>query len=211
MLLVIDVGNTNTVAGIYDGKKLVDNWRFSSDRSKTADEFGMFMNSMLNFSGLKKELVTDIIISSVVPPVLVPLCHMCDRFFKIKPMVVGQVLLILYVTHLKRIHRDRMLLAVTDIRAVEIAADSLIRVTCINHHHIGTLLNQLAHHGIGRKTLTATRWPQTEEIAVVSQLQLSFLTSKVNGNGYTLSVGVIHLQGCHLVMLHAFLIKETQG
>ena len=41
MLLVIDVGNTNTVAGIYDGKKLVDNWRFSSDRSKTADEFGM--------------------------------------------------------------------------------------------------------------------------------------------------------------------------
>ena len=75
MLLVIDVGNTNTVAGIYDGKKLVDNWRFSSDRSKTADEFGMFMNSMLNFSGLKKEQVTDIIISSVVPPVLVPLCH----------------------------------------------------------------------------------------------------------------------------------------
>ena len=75
MLLVIDVGNTNTVAGIYDGKKLVDNWRFSSDRSKTADEFGMFMNSMLNFSGLKKEQVTDIIISSVVPPVLVPLCQ----------------------------------------------------------------------------------------------------------------------------------------
>ena len=90
MLLVIDVGNTNTVAGIYDGKKLVDNWRFSSDRSKTADEFGMFMNSMLNFSGLKKEQVTDIIISSVVPPVLVPLCHMCERYFNIKPLVVGQ-------------------------------------------------------------------------------------------------------------------------
>ena len=81
MLLVIDVGNTNTVAGVYEGKKLVDHWRFSSDRSKTADEFGMFMSSMLGFAGLKKELITDIIISSVVPPVLVPLCHMCERFF----------------------------------------------------------------------------------------------------------------------------------
>lgn len=90
MLLVIDVGNTNTVAGIYDGKKLVDNWRFSSDRSKTSDEFGMFMSSMLGFSDLKKEDVTSIIISSVVPPVLVPLCHMCERYFGITPMVVGQ-------------------------------------------------------------------------------------------------------------------------
>ena len=90
MLLVIDVGNTNTVAGIYDGKKLIDNWRFSSDRSKTADEFGMFMESMLEFAGLRREDITDVIISSVVPPVLVPLCHMCERYFKDKPMVVGQ-------------------------------------------------------------------------------------------------------------------------
>ena len=115
MLLVIDVGNTNTVAGIYDGKKLVDNWRFSSDRSKTADEFGMFMNSMLNFSGLKKEQVTDIIISSVVPPVLVPLCHMCERYFNIKPLVVGQGLKIglqLRYENPKEIGADRIVNAV---------------------------------------------------------------------------------------------------
>ncbi len=90
MLLVIDVGNTNTVAGIYDGDKLIDNWRFSSDRSKTADEFGMFMTGMLGFAGLTRADVTDIIISSVVPPVLVPLCHMCERYFNNKPLVVGQ-------------------------------------------------------------------------------------------------------------------------
>ena len=90
MLLVIDVGNTNTVAGIYKGKELIDNWRFSSDRSKTADEFGMFMTSMMGFSGIRRKDVDAIIISSVVPPVLVPLCHMCERYFHIKPMVVGQ-------------------------------------------------------------------------------------------------------------------------
>ncbi|MBO5587714.1 MAG: type III pantothenate kinase [Acidaminococcaceae bacterium] len=115
MLLVIDVGNTNTVAGIYDGKKLIDNWRFSSDRSKTADEFGMFMTSMLGFAGLKKEQVTDIIISSVVPPVLVPLCHMCERYFNIKPLIVGQGLKIglqLRYENPKEIGADRIVNAV---------------------------------------------------------------------------------------------------
>ena len=115
MLLVIDVGNTNTVAGVYEGKKLVDHWRFSSDRSKTADEFGMFMSSMLGFAGLKKELITDIIISSVVPPVLVPLCHMCERFFGITPMVVGQGLKIglqLRYENPKEIGADRIVNAV---------------------------------------------------------------------------------------------------
>ena len=104
-----------------------------------------------------------------------------------------------------------MLLAITNVGSVKIAADALIRVTCINHHNIGVLLNQLAHHGIGRKALSASRWAKAEEVTVVGQLQLSFLTSKVNGYRYTLSVGIIDLQGCHLVMLHALLIEETQG
>ena len=75
----------------------------------------MFMNSMLNFSGLKKEQVTDIIISSVVPPVLVPLCHMCERFFKLKPLVVGQGLKIglqLRYENPKEIGADRIVNAV---------------------------------------------------------------------------------------------------
>ena len=65
-----------------------------------------------------------------------------------KILLLSEVLLILHVTDLERIHRDRMLLAVRDIRAVEIAADTLIRVTCIHHHDIGVLLDELAHHGI---------------------------------------------------------------
>ena len=46
MLLVIDVGNTNIVAGVFDGKSLVSHWRFSTDRSKTADEYGILLRSM---------------------------------------------------------------------------------------------------------------------------------------------------------------------
>ena len=52
MLLVLDVGNTNIVAGVYDGKELLTHWRFSTDRTKTADEFGIMLLSMLK--GLKQ-------------------------------------------------------------------------------------------------------------------------------------------------------------
>ena len=51
MLLVIDVGNTNIVAGVFDDKELVCHWRFSTDRSKTADEYGILLRSMFNIRG----------------------------------------------------------------------------------------------------------------------------------------------------------------
>lgn len=89
MLLVIDVGNTNIVAGVYQGKKLKVHWRFSTDRSKTADEFGIVLRSLFNYSDIEMNKITAIIISSVVPPVTIPLCHMCERYFSLKPMIVG--------------------------------------------------------------------------------------------------------------------------
>ena len=89
MLLVIDVGNTNIVAGVFDGKSLVSHWRFSTDRSKTADEYGILLRSMFNYTKMPMDEVKAIIISSVVPPLIVPLCHMCERYFDQVPMVVG--------------------------------------------------------------------------------------------------------------------------
>lgn len=89
MLLVIDVGNTNIVAGVFENKELKMHWRFSTDRSKTADEYGILLRSMFDYSDVPMHEVTSIIMSSVVPPVLIPLCHMCERYFGIKPMVVG--------------------------------------------------------------------------------------------------------------------------
>ena len=89
MLLVIDVGNTNIVAGVLDGKKIASHWRFSTDRSKTADEYGILLRSMFNYTKMPMDEVKDIIISSVVPPLIVPLCHMCERYFELVPMVVG--------------------------------------------------------------------------------------------------------------------------
>ena len=89
MLLVIDVGNSNIVAGVYQDSELLVHWRFSTDRSKTADEYGILHSSMFGYSHVSMSEVTDVIISSVVPPLLVPLSRMSERYFEIEPTIVG--------------------------------------------------------------------------------------------------------------------------
>lgn len=75
--------------GTYEGKKLVRHWRISTDRQKTGDEYGILMNSLFNYQGIQMEDIDDIIISSVVPPLVVPITKMCERYFHIHPIVVG--------------------------------------------------------------------------------------------------------------------------
>ena len=89
MLLVFDVGNSNIVMGTYEGKKLLRHWRISTDRQKTGDEYGMLINSLFAYQNIRMEQVEAIIISSVVPPLMVPMIKMCERYFHIHPLVVG--------------------------------------------------------------------------------------------------------------------------
>ncbi|MEA5091698.1 Type III pantothenate kinase [bioreactor metagenome] len=115
MLLVIDVGNTNVVAGVYEGEELLVHWRFSSDRSKTADEYGILLSSMFAYTHVDMTKVSAIIISTVVPPLLVPLCNMCKRYFDINPVVVGVGIktgLVLRYDNPREIGADRIVNAV---------------------------------------------------------------------------------------------------
>ncbi len=89
MLLVLDVGNTNIVAGVYDGEELLVHWRISTDRQKTADEYGMSLYNLFAYSKMAMEEVEAVAISSVVPPLIVPLSRMCERYFGKQPLVVG--------------------------------------------------------------------------------------------------------------------------
>ncbi|HMM22176.1 MAG TPA: type III pantothenate kinase [Selenomonadales bacterium] len=89
MLLVFDVGNTNIVFGVYDEKNLLYHWRVSTDRQKTADEYGVLINSLFLHRGLSMEDINAVIISSVVPPLIVPLTRMVQRYFRVDPLVVG--------------------------------------------------------------------------------------------------------------------------
>ena len=89
MLLVFDVGNTNIVLGLYDGDKMIYHWRAATNELKTADEYAASLGMMFQLDGVTFAMVTDIIISSVVPPVNPTLEYLCRRYFHVEPMMVG--------------------------------------------------------------------------------------------------------------------------
>ncbi|MGE7767836.1 type III pantothenate kinase [Peribacillus sp. NPDC096540] len=89
MIFVLDVGNTNTVLGVYDEDILKYHWRIETSRYKTEDEYGMVIKSLLQHEGLSFDQFDGIIISSVVPPIMFALERMCKKYFGIKPLIVG--------------------------------------------------------------------------------------------------------------------------
>jgi type III pantothenate kinase len=89
MIFVFDVGNTNTVLGVYDGEELTHHWRIETNRNKTDDEYGMLIKSLFDFANLPLSDISGIIISSVVPPIMFALEKMCLKYFNLKPLVVG--------------------------------------------------------------------------------------------------------------------------
>jgi type III pantothenate kinase len=89
MIFVLDVGNTNTVLGVYDEDILKYHWRIETSRNKTEDEYGMVIKSLLQHEGLSFDQFDGIIISSVVPPIMFALERMCKKYFGVKPLIVG--------------------------------------------------------------------------------------------------------------------------
>lgn len=89
MLLVIDVGNTNIVLGIFQGELLVDHWRVETRPTRTGDETGILLMNLLGCRGYKLQDVTCTIISSVVPSTNRALEEMCERYLGHTPMIVG--------------------------------------------------------------------------------------------------------------------------
>lgn len=89
MLLTIDIGNTNIKYGVFDDKKLVASFRVSSRISRTADEYGSVLVNLLDTKEIKPENIDGIIVSSVIPNLNYTICHMCEYFFGITPLLIG--------------------------------------------------------------------------------------------------------------------------
>ncbi len=89
MILAIDIGNTNIKFGVFDKDKLTASYRVSSRQTATADEYGVALSSLLASDGIEKKEIKGIIISSVIPSLNYTIEHMCDYFFKVKPIMVG--------------------------------------------------------------------------------------------------------------------------
>lgn len=88
MLLVIDVGNTNTVLGLYEGDRLVHSWRLTTERQRTTDEYGILCRNLFELAGVSWSAITAIAIASVVPPLNHTLWRMSVVYFQVEPLFI---------------------------------------------------------------------------------------------------------------------------
>ena len=88
MLLVIDVGNTNTVFGVFQEEELKGQWHLSTCKTATSDEIGVVIVQLMAVKGIRKEEISDVVISSVVPSLNCTLRRMAEEFFSVNPYFV---------------------------------------------------------------------------------------------------------------------------
>ena len=88
MLLAIDVGNTNTVLGVFRGEELVAHWRLTTAREQTVDEYGVLTRNLFSLAGLDRDAINGVIISSVVPPLNWTFAEMARLYFGKKALFV---------------------------------------------------------------------------------------------------------------------------
>jgi type III pantothenate kinase len=89
MQLMIDIGNTNIVLGLYNNEKLEHTWRQSSQYARTEDESWISLNSFFELGSVSSESLNGVAISSVVPELTLTYSRMIDKYVKIKPLLIG--------------------------------------------------------------------------------------------------------------------------
>jgi len=89
VILVIDIGNTNIVLGVYEGDKLLHNWRLSTSRQSTTDEYGVMIYNLFTMTKLSVTDIEGVILSSVVPPIMHTMEMLCKKYLNKAPLIVG--------------------------------------------------------------------------------------------------------------------------
>jgi type III pantothenate kinase len=89
VILVVDVGNTNIVLGLYEGRKLKHDWRLSTNRSATVDEYGVLITNLFQLVGVRSDQIEGVILSCVVPPLMNTLERLFQKYVGKAPLVVG--------------------------------------------------------------------------------------------------------------------------
>jgi type III pantothenate kinase len=90
MLLVADVGNTNVVFALYQGREIKTRWRIATDPRRTGDEYAVWLLQLIAIEGFKREDVTQIIVGSVVPRAVHNLTVLAQKYFGVEPSIAGQ-------------------------------------------------------------------------------------------------------------------------
>lgn len=89
MLLAIDVGNTNVVFALFEGRTIKTRWRIATDPRRTGDEYAVWLMQLLTIEGIDRSVIKKIIVSTVVPRALHNLEVLADKYFGVKALVAG--------------------------------------------------------------------------------------------------------------------------
>jgi type III pantothenate kinase len=122
VLLAVDIGNTNTVMGLFADHELVHDWRIRTEVDATVDEYGIVIRSLFQSSGCALETVKNVIISCVVPPVLHAVERFCSKYFDLVPLVVGPGIrtgMPIFYDNPKEVGADRIVNAVAAYEALK--------------------------------------------------------------------------------------------
>ncbi|WP_428027769.1 type III pantothenate kinase [Altererythrobacter sp.] len=90
MLLAADVGNTNVVFALFEGREIKARWRIATDPRRTGDEYAVWLIHLLDIEGFAKEDITQIIVGSVVPRAIHNLTVLAEKYFRVTPLIAGQ-------------------------------------------------------------------------------------------------------------------------
>lgn len=158
MILVVDVGNTNIVLGLYENKTLLHHWRLSTNRSATVDEYGILVYNLFQYAGIRTDSIEGVVISSVVPPLMYVLESLSSDYLGKKPLIVGPGIktgLNIRIENPREVGADRIVNAVA---GIELYGSPLIIVdfgTATTYDYIderGQLLGCAIAPGIGIST-----------------------------------------------------------
>ncbi|HEX3065482.1 MAG TPA: type III pantothenate kinase, partial [Dongiaceae bacterium] len=90
MLLAINANNTNVKFGLFDGDRMVGDWRLRTESGRTADEYLVWISQLMALAGIDRHKITQSIIATVVPQALLHLRMLCEKHLGTKPLVVGE-------------------------------------------------------------------------------------------------------------------------
>ena len=111
MLLAVDIGNTNIVAGVFDGDRLLTSWRLETDRRKTTDEYAALLRTLLDHRGFKLTDAKGFAISSTVPPLTATFRRLSETYFDLPPVIAGPTIntgIVIAITNPAEIGPDRI-------------------------------------------------------------------------------------------------------
>ncbi len=126
MLLAVDIGNTNIVLGVYNGKKLSHHWRINTDHHKTTDEYGILIKSLLDSDELALKKIKSVIISCVVPPLLTVFDEISRDFFNVRPIIVN--------------HKTKTGIKICYKNPSEVGADRIVNAAAAYHEFGGPVI-----------------------------------------------------------------------